>query len=201
MATSIIPKAARGQSADMPNQGAANLPGIPFDDELPGDPATNCQAERTEEYEDVRKEPTRRLVKVFRSLMNEQGDQCGSIQALCDLGIQSAAVSGSLSEEALFRAINLIRLQEGRHMYRMHGVVEALIDRLPRAGAEPNHSGQPPQREPDKTPGSDSAVLHHLWQVAMDAICGTNVQDATEGVDEVIHTLLAMKRFMPAVEG
>jgi hypothetical protein len=48
--------------------------------------------------------------------------------------------------------------------------------------------------EPPMAPKRD--VLQFLWQTAIDHACNTNVSDATEGIDNVIASLNAMRPFI-----
>lgn len=69
-----------------------------------------------------------------------------------------------------------------------------------------SHCEPPPPPPKETTPSADkyvraaeAEVLHHLWQMAMDAACNTNVTDANDGVNEVIMNLRAMVPFLPVL--
>jgi hypothetical protein len=130
MATSSVNPATPGQSVDQSAQNAA----IPFDDELPGEPYGDCEARRTEAYDEAAKDSTRRLVKLARGIINRYGDHCAHIGTLCDAGADACASNGEMTAEAIFHSIKLIDLDEGSQTYRLHGILEALIDRLPKEG-------------------------------------------------------------------
>jgi hypothetical protein len=121
-------------SAKTPSAGAAVLPEIPFDDEQPCDPAGDSSACRFDAYTEAAPQDTRRLVKIARGLINDYGDKANHVNALCDMGIRSAEGSGDSEAEATFHAIKSLYLRDGEIFCRLNGVVEALIDRLPREG-------------------------------------------------------------------
>ena len=137
MATKTVTQANPGRSNDeggYPPASIASSAGIPFDDHRPDDPAGERFADRTEAYDSVRTAATRRLVKLVRGVINESIHRCAYIGSLCDLGHDRAYEDDREGARAIFEAIKLIDLKEGERFYELHGLIEALIDRLPVEG-------------------------------------------------------------------
>lgn len=123
-------------------------------------------------------------------------------QAHCLRNVLTGIAVGQRPSQDIFVAASMVEslgmLTDRLSGEGVVGSVEAWL--FGPAKCEPPSTPQTPTAVADKYKGAAEAeVLRHLWQVAMDAACNTNVTDATEGVDEVIYTLRAMHPFLPAV--